>query len=272
MASSVYLCFVSLVYLKNCDLKGHWALTQHVGYLAAVNFLLPFVGFAESVIQPDVRQHLWFLQHPALRLWYLAAASMAFVTLVWVGFLPVAPMLYLDRHGLYTKSVDDAIAEARATGDPTAYTDVIDSASCCSISYLLFLYFRRTIDAINATDQVMLYDLPASEAKTSTSMGPLELTSGAQLALVKAAAYRQRTNTRSVLRQAFGPYMRQIVLGNSLECILLFCTYLPYLCLQKILEMIELEERDVKKAVLYATFALLSHAIPNIANLNTWDV
>lgn len=98
------------------------------------------------------------------------------------------------------------------------------------------------------------------------------LISGAQLALVKAAGYRKKTGTDSVLRKVFGPYIRQIILGNTLECVFLFITYVPYLCLQKILELIERDQRNAKVASLYATIAILCQAVPGIGNIKLWDL
>ncbi|WVQ75089.1 hypothetical protein IAR50_004698 [Cryptococcus sp. DSM 104548] len=241
-AADLYMVILATRYTFTRNLTTHYRLTVHMCILMAILFLHWYFQ--------TLGQYLWLGVRVSIPWTGYASLGLVFLQLLLIGSIPLQPMLWVDKTTLYTKAVRTKLEEA---GSMDHGGNTIEEISCSILGQLLYTYIYPMIIKTAHMDQVDIQDLPAPCAELRTQnmyhefMGP-HASDG-----VKWKVHP----TLSLLWTVWFPQRRAVF--NALCLMIALCPlwYLPHICLQQILSILDDPNAVRWSAVAFAALMVL---------------
>ncbi|KGB78045.2 ABC transporter ABCC.6 [Cryptococcus deuterogattii R265] len=222
--TNIHLVALSTHYLITRNLNRHASLTKHI---CTISSTLLFHWYFQTL-----GQYLWLSTNVHIPWTGYTSLGLAFLQTVVSGLIPVGPKLWVDMTTIYTKAVRAKVEDSAAT---TFGGNLIEETSCSIFEKLMFTFVYPMIIKTAKIHQVDIQDLPALQAEMRTQnmyhefMGPKT-----------AEDIRwKRHPTLSLLWAVWWPQRRAV--GKALIFMFALCPlwYLPHICLQQILSILD---------------------------------
>ncbi|WVN87012.1 uncharacterized protein L203_102188 [Cryptococcus depauperatus CBS 7841] len=243
--TDIYLGVLSVYYLFTRDLAKHKDITCHICSISAIVLLHWYFQ--------TLGQYLWLNTRVNIP-WagYIALGLTSFQTLV-VGLIPIGPKRWVDMTTIYTKDVTTKLEETAAT---SFNGNLIESLSCSIFGNLMFTFVYPMIIKTARMEQVDIQDLPCTEAKLRTQNMYHEFMGPKTAEKIKWKAYP----TLSLLWTVWYPERWAVLKFIIFQTLLCPLWYLPHICLQQILSILDDPTAMRWSAVAFAGLMLLSKA------------
>ncbi|TYJ54700.1 hypothetical protein B9479_004639 [Cryptococcus floricola] len=222
--ADLYMVILAVHYTFTRSITKHYRLTVHICTVTAILLLHWFFQ--------TLGQYLWL--GVTVRIPWTGYTSLCLVLLqlLLVGNIPRQPMLWVDMTSLYTKAVRTKLEENQSMEHGA---NTIEEISSSILARLLYTYIYPMIIKTAHMDQVDIQDLPAPCAELRTQnmyhdfMGP------------RASDQVKWKNhpTLSLLWTVWYPQRRAVVKALCLMIALCPLWYLPHICLQQILSVLD---------------------------------
>ncbi|ADV22353.1 ABC transporter ABCC.6, putative [Cryptococcus gattii WM276] len=222
--TNIHLVALSTHYLITRNLNRHASLTKHI---CTISSILLFHWYFQTL-----GQYLWLSTNVHIPWTGYTSLGLTFLQTVISGLIPVGPKLWVDMTMIYTKAVRAKVEDSAAT---TFGGNLIEETSCSIFERLMFTFVYPMIIKTAKMHQVDIQDLPALQAEMRTQnmyhefMGPKT-----------AEGIRwKRHPTLSLLWTVWWPQRRAV--GKALIFMFALCPlwYLPHICLQQILSILD---------------------------------
>ncbi|KAE8542368.1 hypothetical protein D1P53_001144 [Cryptococcus gattii VGV] len=222
--TNIHLVALSTHYLITRNLNRHASLTKHICTISSTLLLHWYFQ--------TLGQYLWLSTNVHIPWTGYTSLGLAFLQTVVSGLIPVGPKLWVDMTTIYTKAVRAKVEDSAAT---TFGGNLIEETSCSIFEKLMFTFVYPMIIKTAKMHQVDIQDLPALQAEMRTQnmyhefMGPKT-----------AEDIRwKRHPTLSLLWTVWWPQRRAV--GKALIFMFALCPlwYLPHICLQQILSILD---------------------------------
>ncbi|KIR56525.1 ABC transporter ABCC.6 [Cryptococcus gattii Ru294] len=222
--TNIHLVALSTHYLITRNLNRHASLTKHI---CTISSILLFHWYFQTL-----GQYLWLSTNVHIPWTGYTSLGLAFLQTVISGLIPVGPKLWVDMTMIYTKAVRAKVEDSAAT---TFGGNLIEETSCSIFERLMFTFVYPMIIKTAKMHQVDIQDLPALQAEMRTQnmyhefMGPKT-----------AEGIRwKRHPTLSLLWTVWWPQRRAV--GKALIFMFALCPlwYVPHICLQQILSILD---------------------------------
>ncbi|OXB36983.1 ABC transporter ABCC.6 [Cryptococcus neoformans] len=255
--TSIYLVALSTHYLFTRNLIRHASLTKHI---CTISSILLFHWYFQTL-----GQYLWLSTNVHIPWTGYASLGLAFLQTVMSGLIPVGPKLWVDMTAVYTKAVRAKIEDSAAI---TFGGNLIEEISCSIFGKLMFTFVYPMIVKTAAMHQVDIHDLPAVQAEMRTQNMCHEFMSPKTTEDI----IWKRHPTLSLLWTVWWPQRRAVVKALIFMFALCPLWYLPHICLQQILNILDDHTAVRWSAVAFAALMILAKVGNTIISMQQYNI
>ncbi|OXG17327.1 ABC transporter ABCC.6 [Cryptococcus neoformans Tu401-1] len=255
--TSIYLVALSTHYLFTRNLTRHASLTKHI---CTISSILLFHWYFQTL-----GQYLWLSTNVHIPWTGYASLGLAFLQTVMSGLIPVGPKLWVDMTAVYTKAVRAKIEDNAAI---TFGGNLIEEISCSIFGKLMFTFVYPMIVKTATMHQVDIHDLPAVQAEMRTQNMYHEFMSPKTTEDI----IWKRHPTLSLLWTVWWPQRRAVVKALIFMFALCPLWYLPHICLQQILNILDDHTAVRWSAVAFAALMILAKVGNTIISMQQYNI
>ncbi|WWC65637.1 uncharacterized protein I303_108257 [Kwoniella dejecticola CBS 10117] len=258
---SIYLLCLTLAYAFNSNVTRHKRLTYHIFSLSSI---VLFHRYLQTIVESILPEYQSSIHTEWIRYTFLGIAACQILI---AGNIPVSPELYTDLKDVYSQAVKNALRE-----DPTIDEEhrlkgnVIKAQTSSIFSQWLFTFAFGTIFSNAAKDQVDIVDLPTGEADIRTQ-NILDQVMHSKYNLI--ARWRNH-KTWSILYTVWWPQRAPVLKAFILSLICCPLWYIPHVCLQHILSILDDPGSPRKGAAAFASLMVLATFGSKILNMQQY--
>ncbi|WVR08252.1 hypothetical protein IAU60_005299 [Kwoniella sp. DSM 27419] len=252
-AANVYLVLTGLSYLLTDDLRLHKSLTYH---LCAVLSLLAVHHYFRTC-----GRYLW--NHQAAPIPWISYALLGITLWEWliVVVIPTQPIMLVDISQIYTR----AVAQSMKLEDQSPLIELSKETTSSIADRFFFGFALPVIRSISQTRKIDIQDLPTMLAKYRSQNIYREV-------MPKYGGEAIRWPNRMALSLAYTLWwqhrwsMVKLVLVTLIQVPML---YIPHLCLQRILKILDDPRSSRWSAVAFASLLLSTKLGANVVQLQS---
>ncbi|WRT69478.1 uncharacterized protein IL334_006464 [Kwoniella shivajii] len=256
-----YLLCLARKYTFTRDLAVHRRLSYHICAISLINSILLYFRTLGSYLFESSGQ---FDPQTDYTLF-----ALSFLQFVISGNIPVSPYLYVDLTNMYSKAVTNSLKEAPTIdGFQHQGGNVEEGQSASIFGQIMFSYVFPMIIKTSKKDQVDITDLPACEKDLRTQ----NIYHQVMMSDNNNRAKWKNHKTLSLLWTVWWPQRTTVVKTLLLSIALCPLWYIPHLCLQQILAILDDPKSSRQSAIAFAALGIVTSFAAKLAIMQQYNL
>ncbi|OCF35103.1 ABC transporter ABCC.6 [Kwoniella heveanensis BCC8398] len=243
----LFITSMSLCLVRTRDLDIHRKVTEHA---CAILIVLALHHYFQTL-----GQYLWYRTAVHIPWYDYTAFALVVIELVIAGCIPLSPKLYIDITNLYSKAVTRQMeSHPEVDKEQRREGNVYKEYTTSFFNRWMYTFVYPTILKTSQLQQVDIQDLPAVGADLRTQNIYHEIIGARKLEGPKWKNYK----TWSLLYAVWWPQRRSVAKAFSMAIGLCPLWYIPHICLQQILTILDDKMAPRSSAIAFAVALILS--------------